>query len=97
MVGDKSIERKVNEITLSKYIITRHTDELSYDVSQQQKDRVHTCSFFSMALSESAAICDAVQLDILRRGSDNNLNIFEEIILLESMQENPEIQTYLRK
>ena len=42
-VGDKSIARKVNKIALSKQTITRHTDKLSYDVSEQQKDRVHTC------------------------------------------------------
>ena len=53
-VGDKSIERKVSKIALSKQTIIRHIDrhieELSYDVSEQQKDCVHACSLFSLAL-----------------------------------------------
>ena len=40
-VGDKSIERKVNKIALSKQTITQHIEELSHDVSEQQKDHVH--------------------------------------------------------
>ena len=62
-VGDKSIERKVNKFVLSKQTITHHIEELSHNVSEQQKDRVHTCSF-SLALDVSADICDAVQLSI---------------------------------
>ena len=81
-VGD---ERKVNKITLSKQTITRHIEDLSHDVSEQQEDRVHTCSFL-LALDESADICDVVQLRIFIRGSnDNSFNIFEEIIGLESL------------
>ena len=45
-VGVKGIDRKVNKIALSKQTITRHIEELSHDVSEQQEDRVHTCSFF---------------------------------------------------
>ena len=54
--GDKVIERKVNEIALSERTITRHIEELSHDVSEQQEDFVHACSFFSLALDESADI-----------------------------------------
>ena len=46
LVGDKRIERKVNKIALSKQTITRHIEELSYDVCEQQKDCVNACSFF---------------------------------------------------
>ena len=60
-VCDKSIERKVNKIRLSKQTITRCIEELSHDVSEQHKDRVHACSFFLLALDESADICDVVQ------------------------------------
>ena len=61
-VGDKSIERKVNKIALSERTITRHIVELSHDVSEQQKGHVHACSFFSLALDESADIlCSPVK------------------------------------
>ena len=76
-VGDKSIERKVSKIPLSKQTITRHIAELSHDVSKQQMDRVYACSFFSLALDESDDMCDVVQLSIFIRGSDDNFNIFE--------------------
>ena len=84
--GDKSIERKVNKIALSRQTITQHIEELSYDVTEQQKDRVHACSFFSLALDVSADICDVVQLSIFATGTDDNFNIFEEIIDLESLR-----------
>ena len=73
-IGDKSIERKVNNIALSKQTIIQHTEELSHDAS-----------FFSLALDKFADICDVVQLNILIRGSDDNLNILEELIGLESL------------
>ncbi|XP_076346237.1 general transcription factor II-I repeat domain-containing protein 2A-like isoform X1 [Tachypleus tridentatus] len=84
-LGDKSIERKVNEIALSKQTITRRIEELSHDVFEQLKERVHACSFFSLALDESADICDVAQLSIFIRGIDDNFNIFEELIGLESL------------
>ena len=83
-VGDKSIERKINEIARSITIsITRHIEELTHDVSEQQEGHVHACSFFSLALDESADLCDVVQLGIFIRGSDDNFNIFEVIIGIE--------------
>ena len=77
--------KKVNKITLSKHTITQHIEELSYDVSWQQKDRVHTYSFFSLAMDNSPDICDEDQISIFIRGSDGNYNIFEEIIGIESV------------
>ena len=59
--------------------------ELSYDVSEQQKDSVHSCSLFSLALDKSSDICGVVQLSIVIRGSDDNFNILKEIIGLESL------------
>ena len=38
-----------------------------------------------ISLDESVDICDVVQLSIFIRGSDDNFNIFEEIIGLESL------------
>jgi len=43
-VGDKSIERKVTKVTLSKETITRRIEELAHDVSEQVEDRVHAFS-----------------------------------------------------
>ncbi|KAG7155182.1 Zinc finger BED domain-containing protein 5-like 1 [Homarus americanus] len=63
-LGDKSIERKADEIALSKQTVSRRTKELSHDVSQQLKDLAHSCTFFSLALDESTDICDVAQLSI---------------------------------
>ena len=50
--------------------IIRHVEELSNDVSKQQKDRVHTFSFL-LALDESADKSDVVQLSVFIGGSDD--------------------------
>ena len=54
-------------------------------MSGQQKDHVHACSFFSLALDESADICDVVQLSIFIGVSDDNCTFSEEIIGLVSL------------
>ena len=84
-VGDKCIERKVNEVAHSKNTITRRIEELPYDVYEQLKNHVHVCFFLRLVLDESAEICDVVQLGILIRRSDDNFNTFEEIIGLVSL------------
>ena len=45
-VGEKSIEKKANEVALSKQTITRCIEGLSHDVCEQVKDHAHACSFF---------------------------------------------------
>ena len=67
--------------------ITRRISELSRDVREQVKDRVHACSFFSLALDESADICDVAQLSIFAREIDDNFDFFEELIGFESLHE----------
>ena len=84
-VGDKSIEKKVNAVALSKQTIARRVEELSCDVCKQVKDCVHACSFFSLALDESADICDVAQFSIFIREIDDNFNAFEELIGFESL------------
>lgn len=84
-LGDKSIEKKADEIALSKQTVTRRTEELSDDVSQQLKDLVNSCTFFSLALDESTDICDVAQLSIFIRGIDDNFSVFEELLGLESL------------
>ena len=71
---------------MSKQTITRCIEELSHDVSEQLKDPFHTCSFFSLALDESEDMSEVAQLSIFIRGVDNNFNVFEELIGLESLQ-----------
>ena len=84
-LGDKSIERKADEIALSKQTVTRRTEELSHDVVQQLKDLVKSCTFFSLALDESTDVCDVAQLSIFIRGIDDNFSVFEELLSLESL------------
>ncbi len=80
---DKNIERKVGDIPLSKQSITRRTEELSLDVSEQVKGLAHACIFFSLALDESTGISDVAQLIIFIRGIDDNFHVFEELTGLE--------------
>ncbi|GLV40077.1 hypothetical protein CBL_02962 [Carabus blaptoides fortunei] len=84
-LGNKDIERKGNEIALSRQTVTRRIEELSQDVSQQLEDIVHSCTFFSLASEESTDICDVAQLSIFIRGIDDNFNLFEELASLESL------------
>ena len=83
-LGNKSIERKADEIAISRQTVTRCIEELSQDVSRQLEDLVHSCTFFSLALDESTDICDVAQLNIFIRGIDDNFN-FEELASLESL------------
>lgn len=57
-LDDKNIKRKVDEIALSKQTVTRRTEELSHDISEQLKDLANACTLFSLALDESTDICD---------------------------------------
>ena len=84
-LGDTSIERKEDEIALSKHTVARHTKELSDGVSQQLKDLVKTCTFLSLALDESTDICDVVQLNIFIQGMDDNFSAIEDVLSLESL------------
>ena len=84
-VGEKSIEKKANEVALSKQTITRRIEELSRDVCEQVKDRAHACSFFSLAFDESADICDVAQLSIFIWKIDDNFDVFKELIGFESL------------
>ena len=81
-LGNKSIERKADEIAISRQTVTRRIEELSQDVFRQLEDLVHSCTFFSLALDESTDICDVAQLNIFIRGIDDNFN-FEELASLE--------------
>ena len=83
-LGNKSIERKADEIAISRQTVTRRIEELSQDVFRQLEDLVHSCTFFSLALDESTDICDVAQLNIFIRGIDDNFN-FEELASLESL------------
>ena len=87
-LGDKSIKRKADEIALSKQTVTRRTEELCHDVSQQLKDLVHSCTFFSLALDESTNIRDIAQLSIFIRGIDDNFSDLEKLLSLESLHRN---------
>ena len=82
-MGDKSIERKADETAPSNQTVTRRTEELSGGESQQLKDLVKTCTFYSLALDESTDICHVAQLSIFIRGIDDNYSVFEELVSLE--------------
>ena len=86
-LGDKNIEKKAQAISLSKQTITRRTEELAHDISQQLKNLVQSCTFFSLALDESTDICDVTQLGIFIRGIDDQFSVFEELLSLESLHE----------
>ena len=86
-LGNKSIEKKADEIAVSKQTVTRRTKELSQDVSWQLEDLVKSCTFFSLALDESTDICGVAQLGTFIRGIDDHFNVFEELLSLELMHE----------
>ena len=49
--------------------ITQYVEMHSHDVYEQQKDRVHACSFFSLALDESTDIYDVQYHPAIREGN----------------------------
>ena len=84
-MADESIERKADEIALSKQTVSRRTEKISDDVSQPLEDLIKTCTFFSLALDESTDICDVVQISICIGGIDDNFSVFEELLSLHSL------------
>ena len=81
----RKLGQDVGEVALSKQTITRRIEELSRDVCEQLKDRVHACLLLSLALDESADICDVAQLSIFGRGIDDNFNVFEKLNSFETL------------
>jgi len=77
MLGDKKMEAKFKEISLSNNTMTRRIEELANDISEQIGFHASNCKFFSLAMDESTDISDTAQVSIFIRAVSNNIKVIE--------------------
>ena len=85
LLGDKQVESKFKDISLSRNTIMRRMDELAKNVTEEVNFLASTCKFFSLAMDESNDIYDTSQLTIFFRAVNENFDVIEELLGFESM------------
>ena len=71
---------------LARNTVARRIEELSADINRQVNDKGVKFDFFSIACDESTDRSDTAQLLIFLRGVDNDMNITEELLDLQSLK-----------
>lgn len=71
---------------LARTTVTKRIEEISADIKRQVNDRGMAFDFFSIACDESTDKSDTAQLLIFLRGVDNDMNITEELLDLQSLK-----------
>ena len=73
-------------VCLARNTVARRVEDISSDIQRQLGDRGEAFDYFSLACDESTDASDTAQLLIFLRGVDNNMNITEELLDLQSMK-----------
>ena len=71
---------------LTRNTVTRRIEDISSDIKRQVVDKGAVFDFFSIACDESTDRSDTAQLLIFLRGIDNDMNITEELLDLQSLK-----------
>ena len=79
--------QEFEKISISRWTIARHIDELVGDICDTLKDNVKNFVSWSFAIDESTDVKDATQLAIFIKGVDEELNETEELLLLQCMKD----------
>ena len=72
--------------TVAHNTVARRIEDLSSDIKRQLGVRVTEFDFFSLACDESTDASDTAQLLIFLRGVDNDMNVTEERLDLQSLK-----------
>ena len=78
---------KVEAISLSRRTIVRRIDAIAMDIQEQVLTASVSFQWFSIALDESNDIQDTAQVLIYIRGIDENFEITEELLSMESLKD----------
>ncbi|XP_073470399.1 general transcription factor II-I repeat domain-containing protein 2-like [Aquarana catesbeiana] len=72
-------------ICLARNTVARRAEEISSDIKRQLTSKGVDFDFFSIACDESMDLSDTVQLLIFMRGVDDEMNVTEELLDLQSL------------
>ncbi|XP_068224467.1 general transcription factor II-I repeat domain-containing protein 2-like, partial [Palaemon carinicauda] len=78
---------KVEAISLSRRTIVRRIDAIAMNIQDQVLTASVSFQWFSIALDESNDIQDTAQVLIYIRGIDENFEITEELLSMESLKD----------
>lgn len=74
-------------ICLARNTVVRRIEDISLDIKRQLAAKGAELDFFSLACDESTDASDTAQLLIFLRGVDNDMNVSEELLDLQSMKD----------
>ena len=77
---------KYEQISLSRRTVTRLTEQIDELLANEFKGKADSFVFYSLALDESNDVRDTAQLLIFVRGINDNFEIIEELLAMESLK-----------
>ncbi|PNF36358.1 hypothetical protein B7P43_G18283 [Cryptotermes secundus] len=83
--NENKVGNKFQTVPLSKQTVTRRLEDISNQISNNVKDIIANCSYFSIALDESTDVSDTNQLLIFVRAIKEDFTIFEELLQVCSL------------
>lgn len=82
-------------ICLARNTVARRVEEISSDIRRQLTSKGVDFDFFSVACDESTDLSDTAQLLIFMRGVDDEMNVTEELLDLQSLTDQTRGKMYL--
>ena len=79
-------QQEFAKVCLARNTVARRIEEVSSDIKRQLGVRVNEFEFFSLACDESTDASDTARLLIFLRGVDNDMNVTEELLDLQSLK-----------
>ncbi len=80
-------KNKLEKISLSRRTVTRCVELIDEDLASKLNKKAESFTLYSLAMDESNDIKDTVQLLIFIRGINDNFEIIEESLAMESLKE----------
>ncbi|XP_068110957.1 general transcription factor II-I repeat domain-containing protein 2-like [Hyperolius riggenbachi] len=74
-------------ICLARNTVARRIEDISSDIKRQLMSKGEVFDFFSIACDESTDLSDTAQLLIFLRGVDDEINVTEELLDLQSLKD----------
>uniref|UniRef100_A0A8C6P2I3 SPIN-DOC-like zinc-finger domain-containing protein n=1 Tax=Nothobranchius furzeri TaxID=105023 RepID=A0A8C6P2I3_NOTFU len=81
-----SKKQEFANICLARNTVVRRIEDVSRDIKRQLEAKGTEFDFFSLACDESTDASDTAQLLIFLRGVDNDMNVSEELLDLQSLK-----------
>jgi len=78
-------ENLVQNVSLSRHTVVNRISEISQNIIEILIEKISNFEAFSLCLDESTDMTDNAQLAIFIRGADKNLQIYEELLNLQTL------------